>query len=151
MLREFHQHPMQYSDPKTEPVTFLIVFAHGSKVQEANAVFVHLAAEVAHQSGLPARAAFLEIAPPDLGSAVTAAVRDGARRVVIAPAFLTIGRHVSEDLPRLLREQQTAHPGIEILAGQSLEGHPGLATLLVDRVRQALADAAVVSMANRRG
>lgn len=140
---------MQDSIAMTEPATSIIVFAHGSKVQEANEVFVRLAAEVARQSGLPARAAFLEIAQPDLGAAVAAAVRDGARRVIVAPAFLTIGRHVSEDLPRLVRAQQGAFPEIEILAGQSLEGHPGLAAVLIDRVREALAEATVALTASK--
>ena len=122
----------------TPPATAILVFAHGSKVPEANDVFVRLAAEVGRQAGLPARAAFLEIAEPDLGAAISAAVGEGARRIVIAPAFLTIGRHVSEDLPRLVREQQAAHPGIEILAGQSLEGHSGVAAILLDRAMEAL-------------
>jgi sirohydrochlorin ferrochelatase len=120
------------------PATAIIVFAHGSKVPEANDVFERLADEVSRHSGLPSRAAFLEIAEPDLGAAISAAVSEGARRVVIAPAFLTIGRHVSHDLPRLLREQQAAHPRIEILAGQSLEGHPGVAAILLERVSEVL-------------
>ena len=124
---------------QSQPPNAIIVFAHGSKVPEANDVFARLADEVSRQADLPARAAFLEIAKPDLGTAISGAVREGARRIVIAPAFLTVGRHVSEDLPRLVREQQSAHPGIEILAGQSLEGHPGIAAILLERVREALA------------
>ena len=142
--------PLRHS--VAQPATAIIVFAHGSKVPEANDVFVRLAAEVSHQSGLPSRAAFLEIAEPDLGAAISAAVREGARRIVIAPAFLTIGRHVSEDLPRLVREQQAAHPAIEILAGQSLEGHPGVATILLERVTDVLgSDAPTGKVPGRAG
>jgi sirohydrochlorin ferrochelatase len=123
----------------SETATAVIIFAHGSKVPEANDVFVRLAREVQRQSGLAARAAFLEIAPPDLATAVAAAVGQGAQRVVIAPAFLTVGRHVSADFPRLVAEQQTAHPNVQIVAAQSLEGHPGLAAIVAERIQEALA------------
>src|SRR5262249_25693263 len=106
-------------DSPTDPPTTIIVFAHGSRVPEANEVFVRLAEEVARQSGWPACSAFLEIAEPDLAAALQDAVSHGARRIVIAPAFLTIGRHVQRDLPLLVREQQALFPQVEIVCGES--------------------------------
>jgi len=118
--------------------TAIIVFAHGSKVQEANETISRLASGVSRTSGLPATAAFLEVAQPDLHVAVAGAVQAGARKVLIVPCFLVFGVHVRQDLPRLVGALQAAHPAVEILVSQPLEGHPGLAEILASRVREAL-------------
>ena len=131
--------------------TFVVVFAHGSSVPEANHSIALLAAEVSRKAGLPAIAAFLELAQPDLTAALDQVSATGARRVVIVPCFLTMGVHVREDLPRLVEQQRTRFPGIEFVLGQSLEGHPGVARVLLDRVQEALAEHAPVSGANTKG
>jgi sirohydrochlorin ferrochelatase len=131
--------------------TFIIVFAHGSNVPEANQAMVCLAAEVSQAAGLPTACAFLELAQPDLAAALAQASAAGARRVVIVPCFLTMGVHVREDLPQLVEQQRARFPGIEFVLGQSLEGHPGVARVLLERVQEALAEHAPVSPANAKG
>ena len=121
-----------------EPSTTIIVFAHGSAVPEANGEVARLAEEVSRRAQCPARSAFLELAQPDLAAAVAESVAAGARRIVVVPYFLTMGVHVRRDLPRLLAEQQARFPGVDLRAGQSLEGYPGMADALLDRVEEAL-------------
>jgi len=121
-----------------EPLTAIIVFAHGSPVAEANEEVARLAEEVSRRAGCPARAAFLEVAQPNLEAAVSEAARAGARRIVVVPYFLTMGVHVRRDLPRLLAEQQARFPSVDIRAAQSLEGYPGMADALLDRAQEAL-------------
>src|SRR5687767_12195937 len=118
------------------PKTSVILFAHGSKAREANEGIARLAEALSRQSGYPARAAFLEVASPDLGAAVGVACQSGARRVIIVPCFLTMGMHVREDLPRLVEELRSKHPETEFLISEPLEGHPGLTAILLDRVRE---------------
>ena len=118
--------------------TAIIVFAHGSAVPEANREVGRLAEEVSRQAQCPARPAFLELAQPDLPAAVAEAVAAGARRIVVIPYFLTMGVHVRRDLPRLIAEQQARFPEADIRAAQSLEGYPGMAQALLDRVQEAL-------------
>src|SRR5438093_7215050 len=102
------------SSTKTPPAS-IIVFAHGSQVREANEGVAELAAKIADRSGVPARAAFLDVASPSLAEAVSLAVGSGARRVILVPFFLTLGLHMREDLPKLVASERAAHPGIEIL------------------------------------
>jgi len=123
----------------SQPETAIIIFAHGSKVKEANDTIARLASEVSRNARLPANAAFLDVAQPDLKAAVAHAVQAGARKVLIVPCFLVFGVHVREDLPRLVGLLEAAHPGVEIIVSQPLEGHPGLAEILASRVREALA------------
>ena len=122
--------------------TFVILFAHGSKSREANEGIELLAGDLERVSGLPTHATFLEFASPDLAGAAAAASLAGARRIIVVPCFLTMGMHVREDLPRLLSELRSRHTEVEVLASAPLEGHGGLASILLDRVREALGAAA---------
>jgi len=73
-----------------------------------------------------------------LPAAVAEFVVAGARRIVVIPYFLTMGTHMRRDLPRLIAEQQARFPEVDLRAGQSLEGYPGMAQVLLDRVEEAL-------------
>ena len=118
--------------------TAIVLFAHGSAVSEANRQVAALAEEISRRAGCPAGCAFLEIAQPDLAAAVAAFAKAGVRRIVLVPYFLTMGVHVREDLPKLIEEQRARFPGVEILAGQPLEGSPGMAGLILELVRAVL-------------
>ena len=89
---------------------------------------------IASAGGYPlVDAAFLELGQPDLASAVGAAVKKGAKRVVIIPYFLTLGMHLERDLPRLVDGIAIAHKGLEIRVTPPLDGHPALVEALLDR------------------
>lgn len=123
-----------------EAPTAIIVFAHGSAIPEANEGIARLAEEVSRKAGCPASCAFLELVQPDLATAVARATGAGAKRVIIIPCFLTVGVHVREDLPQLVQQQRALFPGMEIRVGQSLEGHAGIAEIILDRVREVLSN-----------
>ena len=119
----------------------LIVFAHGSRVTAANEAVQAVAVEAARRAQIPAfRAAFLELARPDLGEAVEQLAQQGARRILITPYFLTMGRHLTEDLPRLLDQIRPHYPELTLLASPPLDGHPELAEILAARARDLLTD-----------
>ena len=116
----------------------LIVFAHGSRVVEANDAVRKVAEAAAAQGGFTLwQEAFLELAQPTLSEAVKALATRGARRIVVTPYFLVMGVHLKEDLPRLLREAAESSPGVELTATPPLDGHPGLAAILAERARKA--------------
>ena len=122
-----------------EPTDALIVFAHGSRVPEANQAVVAVAESAAAQAGFERkRAAFLELAEPDLKTAVTELAAEGARRIVVAPYFLVMGVHLRDDLPRLLDEAAAQVPGVQVFAGEQLGGHPLLAGVLAERAVEAI-------------
>lgn len=117
----------------------LIVFAHGSRVSAANDAVRAVAREASRRAGLPVHeTAFLELATPTLGEAVTDLASRGVRRILVTPYFLTMGRHLTEDLPRLLAEARSRHPDLSIEASPPLDGHPGLAGILAARARALL-------------
>jgi len=124
---------------KGSSATAILLFAHGSSVGEANGGVHELARQI-EQTGpyKYVRAAFLELAQPNLSAAVGQAVDAGFRRVIVIPYFLTLGIHLQRDLPNLLAMEKSKHPEIEIEAGESLEGHPLMPSLILGRIQEAL-------------
>ena len=115
----------------------LIVFAHGSRVVEANEAVRRTAAEAAERCGIGLwLAAFLELAEPTLESAVDELTGRGATRIIVTPYFLTMGIHLQRDLPELLRAIATKRPGLDIVQSAPLDGHPALVDILTDRARE---------------
>jgi sirohydrochlorin ferrochelatase len=119
--------------------TGILLFAHGSPVEDANRGVHDLAAriEAAGPYGY-VRAAFLDGGQPDLAGGVAEAADAGLRRIVVIPFFLTVGLHLRRDMPKLVAAAQAQHPGIELIVGQSLEGHPLMPSMILSRVQEVL-------------
>jgi len=118
-------------------MTGYVVFAHGSSIESANEAVRTVTAEVRSRGGLGAvEPAFLECGKPDLRGAVEALAERGAQNVVVIPYFLTLGLHLQRDLPRLIKEVETALPGLSISVTAPLDGHPAMVDALLDRARE---------------
>jgi sirohydrochlorin ferrochelatase len=119
--------------------TGIVLFGHGSRVEEANQGVRDLARQVQDSGPYPhVRAAFLELAQPDLNAAVSEAVAARLQRLIIIPYFLTAGVHLRRDLPNLIAPLKRKYPHMTIEAGQSLEGHPLMASIILGRVQEVI-------------
>lgn len=117
--------------------TGVAVFAHGSSVESANEAVRVVARSISSESGFPlAVTCFLDGGKPDLPQAVEQLLAGGADRILVVPYFLTTGLHLKRDLPDLIRQIQTVHPGLPIQVSAPLDGHPALGDILLDRARQ---------------
>ncbi len=120
----------------------IILFAHGSRVEGANLSVRNLAQEVERVGPYRhVRAAFLELAQPDLGAAIRQAVEAGVCRIIVIPYFLTTGIHLQRDLPKLVKTEKQKYPDVEIEVAQPLEGHPLMASIILGRVREVIGEA----------
>ena len=118
-------------------MTGIILFAHGSPVEEANEGVRELAAKIEGDGPYQyVRAAFLDGGEPDLPSAVKQAAEAGIDQIIIIPYFLTVGLHLRRDMPKLVAAAQENHPTVKIVVGQSLEGHPSMPALILSRVKE---------------
>jgi len=118
--------------------TGYVVFAHGSRMEEANLQVRKVADRMAASGGLDlVEVAFLDCVRPDLVAAVGELVGRGAERVVVIPYFLTEGRHTAVDLPRIAEEASRIYQKVRIDITPTLDGHPALGEILLDRARQA--------------
>lgn len=121
-------------------MTALVVFAHGSRVTGADDAVRELAAQVARAAGVElSTAAFLHPHRPTLPEAVGDLATKGAARIVVVPYLIMLGMHLKHDLPDLVARLEREHPGLEVSITPPLEGHPGLAAVVLDLARGALA------------
>ncbi len=82
----------------------------------------------------------MEIAEPTIAQGFARCVEHGASTVVVHPFMLAPGRHVTEDLPRLVAEAAKNHAGVSFVMAPPLGDHRGIIDAVIDRCEEALAD-----------
>lgn len=117
----------------------VLLVDHGSRRAEANQLLDEVAALVRQRlgAGSVVEPAHMEIAEPTIAGAFTRCVEQGASRVVVHPFMLAPGRHVTEDLPRLVAEAAAAHDGVTFAMAAPLGSHAGVIDAVVDRCQAA--------------
>ena len=91
----------------------IVLFAHGSRDPRWREPIEAIARKVAQLApDVPVRCAYLELVAPDLNAAVAELAALGATSVRVLPVFLGVGRHLREDLPRLLDNLRQQHADI---------------------------------------
>jgi sirohydrochlorin cobaltochelatase len=113
------------------PALGIVLFAHGSRDVRWRAPVEAVARRVAAlDPSARVACAYLELLAPDLRTATAALIAGGAGAIRVVPLFLGMGRHVREDLPRLLDELRTLHPGIAFSLTQAVGEEPEVIDLL---------------------
>jgi sirohydrochlorin cobaltochelatase len=91
----------------------IVLFGHGSRDPLWRLPMETVAARLrAGAPDTPVRCAYLELQEPALAAAAGELIAAGAAQVTIVPMFLGTGRHAREDLPKLVEELRSAHPGV---------------------------------------
>ena len=117
----------------------LILFAHGARDPRWAAPFEAVAQSVRTQQPAAAvRLAYLEFMAPTLPEAGAELAAAGCTQVAVLPLFLGAGGHVRKDLPLLMEQLRTAHPGTQFTL------HPAVGE--TDSVVAAMASVAVQAM-----
>ena len=93
----------------------IVLFAHGSRDARWREPVEAVARRVRQlEDGALVQCAYLEAATPDLPTAVATLAGQGAQEVDVLPVFLGVGKHLREDLPRLMDDLRQAHPGMQL-------------------------------------
>lgn len=117
--------------------TAVLLIAHGSRLEPANADLRQLAARLSAAGRHPiVVASFLELAEPDIPSGGADCVRMGASRVLMVPYFLSAGVHLIRDLTAARDQLAQSHPGVAFVLGPPLGPHPLLDRLVEARVEE---------------
>ena len=104
----------------------IVLFAHGSRDERWRApvdAVAHCLAVL--DPSAQVACAFLELIEPDLHAAAAGLIARGARAIRIVPLFLGMGKHVREDLPRLLDIAKSSSQGGFEQVFQSANGRIG--------------------------
>ena|SRR5713101_3403762 len=118
--------------------TALLLIAHGSRQNEANADLRDIVAEMRKRGDFAVvEGAFLELAEPTIEESGARCVDQGAKRVVMAPYFLSAGVHVRQDLTAIRQKLATTFPDVDFRLAEPLGPHPFLLEIVAQRVREA--------------
>ena len=121
----------------------LLLIDHGSRRAEANAELGRLAQAIAQsRDGWLVEHAHMELAQPDVVSAVDRLVERGAREILVHLHFLVAGLHVQETIPELLGAARAKHPGLPIETIGRLGEDPRLVEIVVERAERFRPDGA---------
>lgn len=119
----------------------IVLIGHGSPRKDANRIEVvgSLLHRIMHPgcSGGCVKVAYLQFAEPGIAEALDACIREGARKIIVHPFFLSAGMHVTADIPALLDEARGRYPGVEIVYTEPLGIHEKLAHVVIERIRAA--------------
>jgi len=117
------------------PESAIVLFAHGASDPEWAVPFRRIAARLRDaRPGLPVQLAFLELMQPALADVVAGLAAGGVTRITLVPLFLAQGGHLKKDLPRLLDEIRSSHPGVSIDVTQAIGESERLTAAIADWV-----------------
>lgn len=111
-----------------------IVIVHGSRDKDANLAFEAFLKKCRNVlTGGEVYGAFLELAKPSIPEALESALQAGANEVFIVPMMFFSGRHVKEDIPRLIQEAKAKYPEADFHYSSPLADHPLMTELIKDK------------------
>src|SRR5262249_35191777 len=128
------------SMPDPNPKTAIVLIAHGSREEAANADLRHLADELRRLGEYDlVSAAYLELASPTIEEAASNCIVQGAKRLILLPHFLSAGVHIKRDLASI-RDRLAEHfPEVDIRLAEPIGRHPLLLEILRERAKEARA------------
>ena len=93
----------------------VVLVDHGSKKKEANAMLDAFAHIYQRKTGRQlVEVAHMEIAEPSIATAIDKCIERGADDIVVAPYFLSPGRHIQKDIPALVKAAALNNPDVSI-------------------------------------
>jgi len=127
----------------------ILLLGHGSPKQDANKL--HHVADILHKLMHPGcgeqcvKVAYLQFAEPGIRETIQESVRQGAKKVILHPFFLSAGMHVTKDIPEMIGEARAAYPDVTFIYTEPLGIHEKLAHIALERISAAddLAPAAI--------
>lgn len=107
----------------------VIGLAHGSRHPRGADAIEALMIAVGAAAGVPAHAAYLDLAQPDLAAVVAQLAADGHRRAVVVPLLFTAAFHATIDVPDAVTEAAQTY-GVELVVSDILGTGDDIAAVL---------------------
>jgi len=129
MTSDTTDHPKDDATLKSQ--TAVVLLAHGSRDPAWLEWFQGLSSSLADSLGAGrVRAAYLQLSPPTLPEAITAAANDGFRKIAVLPIFISAGGHATRDVPQQVAAAQEQFSGMEITILPRIGQTPGFEELI---------------------
>ncbi len=79
---------------------------------------------------------FMELAEPDIPTAITKLVNRGCNHIFGYAFFLVPGKHLQEDIPSIIKSALAQHTGVTYEISEPMMDDPELMDLVVRRILQ---------------
>jgi len=113
----------------------ILLISHGSRFTETEQEVREFVVQLKQQSDISIiEYAFLEIAHPSIPEGIEICVEKGATKVVILLNFLNAGKHVDEDIPRIVDEARSKYPDVTFTITQPVGKHDQIVKLFLDMI-----------------
>ncbi|VAX34962.1 hypothetical protein MNBD_UNCLBAC01-703 [hydrothermal vent metagenome] len=113
----------------------ILIVSHGSyspKLKDELKWLIHL---LKQKSVIPIfHYAFLEIQEPTILNGIDQCIKDGATEVVVLLNFLNSGKHVDDDIPKIVYQAQLKHPAIKFQISRPVGQHKQIADLFINMI-----------------
>lgn len=115
----------------------VLVISHGSHSSKTKDEVESLIGQLKAQNAAAiVEYGFLEISSPSIPEGITNCIKQGASEVNILLNFLNSGKHVNEDIPRIVSEAQSAHPNVKMIISPPVGQHKGIVDLFLEMIPQ---------------
>jgi cobalt/nickel transport system ATP-binding protein len=119
----------------------LLLVGHGSRSAKGVAAYWEFADVLRDQApSLDVGCGFIELALPDLDTAIDQLVQREATSVIAVPLVLLGAGHLKNDGPAALARGRLHHPGVHFAYARDLGIHPAPLAVAEERVKEATAD-----------
>lgn len=111
----------------------ILLVSHGSRAPETEKEIRDLIGQLKKVSKLPIlEYAFLEITAPSIPEGIDTCIQKGAKEISVLLNFLNTGKHVNEDIPRIVDQAKKMYPNICFKITKPIGQHPGISGLFLD-------------------
>jgi sirohydrochlorin cobaltochelatase len=109
----------------------VLLIAHGARDARWMAPFWRMRDELVKKlAPAPVALSFLDFAEPRFPEAVAQLHAAGARKVLVAPIFLSGGGHVANDVPGLVDAERARYPEMTFVVAGAIGEEPEVATAM---------------------
>jgi sirohydrochlorin ferrochelatase len=116
----------------------ILLIGHGSRVKGAASAMKQTTSVLCKRNpGLVVQTAFLEINTPNIPDGLEQLVNEEATEIIVVPYFVQTGRHVLEDVPKIISAFQLEHPRCAIHLAKHLGFDERIVSVIEDRIKEA--------------
>ena len=114
----------------------VLLISHGSRSPKTKQEIARLVKALKRKSKVPIfEFAFLEIERPSIPEGIRKCVDSGAREIRVLLNFLNSGRHVGEDIPKIVNEARLKYPSVKFRITPPIGQHPKIDEVFVELLR----------------
>jgi precorrin-8X/cobalt-precorrin-8 methylmutase len=83
------------------------------------------------------KVAYLQFAEPGIPDSIRECVKQGAKKIILHPFFLSSGMHVTKDIPEMIQEARSRYTDVQFIYTEPLGIHEKLAHIVMERISAA--------------